>query len=324
MKKITGVGIAAIFLLSACGNAGTGEQKDSIAVARQDSMVSSNVDTATHGAVDVPDTSRINVPGKEVLLQFNLEKGKSYAYDIAMDIGQQRQESKINTGMNWKYTLQVMNADGKVKTIRVTYDHIAMSMDMGGQKMEFNSDAPMGDPSNPLYMITNLFSAMKGKSFSMTVDNKGEVRKVEGIDKLGEELVSGLHIPPEYKERMLKNFRSQFNENDIKATFSQTFSMLPGKKIKEGDSWEKESVTKVGPTKGKMLTIYTVESIKGNIVKLSGKGKLLSEKGVSTGIQSSRLTIDAPTGLVLQNVFDITTEGQNKITTHGTITGKRL
>jgi len=312
-----------VLLLTACGNAGSDTKKDSIVTARNDSAIISTIDTTGAGVEDSIDNAVSN-PDKEVLLRFNLEKGRSYAYEIALGIAQEMQERKMNTGMNWKYTIQVINDKGSLKTLKVTYDRIGMSMDMGGQKMEFSSDSPAGDPSNPLNMVTNLFSAMKGKSFTMKVDASGEIKEVNGIDQLGEELVTGLSLPAASKDRMLQSFRSKFNENDVKETFSQTFSMLPNKKVKPGDSWERESMTRVGPAKGRLLTVYTVRSINGNIVKLSGKGRLQSENGNVTGTQNSSLVLDADNGLILQNVFDMNTAGQQKLSTHGRITGKKL
>lgn len=322
-KKLIPV-IAVILILTSCGNAGNDEAKNSAIVSRQDSIVVSKEDTTTSNNTDTVEASVVNEPGKEVMLQFNLEKGRSYGYDINMEIAQEVQERKLNSGMNWKYNLRVMEDNKKEKLIKVTYDRIAISMDMGGQKMEFSSDAAPADPSNPLNMVTNLLSAMKGKSFTMTVNAKGEIGKVEGFDQLGEDLVSGMKLPAESKGKMLQSFRSKFNANDVKETFAQTFSMLPGKKVKAGDSWEKESATKLGPTKGKLVTVYTVQSVNGGLVKLIGKGKLLPGNGTTAGTQNSRMTIDAATGLVLQNVFDIKAEGPNKITSHGRITGKKL
>jgi hypothetical protein len=311
--------------LSACSNSGTGQQKDSIAAENnKDSIMISKMDTANTKGGDSTGSLLVNEPGKELLLHFNLEKGRSYAYDIALEIGQEIQERKMNTGMNWKYTLQVLNDIKSLKTIRVTYNRIAMSMNMGSQKMEFNSDGPVGDPTNPLNMAGNLFSAMKGKSFTMKVDANGEIKEVDGMDRLGEELVAGMQVPDEMKEKLLQSFTTKFNENDVKETFSQTFSVLPNKKVKVGDSWNRESLIRVGPAKGKMLTVYTVSSINGNIAKLTGKGIIRSESGKVTGSQNSNLLIDVPTGLVLENVFDMSTEGQDKWQTHGRINGKKL
>jgi hypothetical protein len=325
VKTFPGMAIGAIILLSACSNSGTGQQKDSIAAENnKDSIIISKIDTANTKDGDSTGTLLVNEPGKELLLHFNLEKGRSYAYDIALEIGQEIQERKMNTGMNWKYTLQVLNDNKSLKTIRVTYNRIAMSMNMESQKMEFNSDGPVGDPTNPLNMAGNLFSAMKGKSFTMKVDTNGEIKEVDGMDKLGEELVAGMQVPDEMKEKLLQSFRAKFNENDVKETFSQTFSVLPNKKVKVGDSWNRESLIRVGPAKGKMLTVYRVSSINSNIAKLTGKGTIRSESGKVTGSQNSNLLIDVPTGLVLENVFDMSTEGQDKWQTHGRITGKKL
>ena len=136
--------------------------------------------------------------------------------------------------------------------------------------------------------------------------------------------MAGLNLSPELKQRMLKDFQTKFNANDVKETFSQTFSMLPGKKVKQGDTWQKESETRMGPAKGRLVSTYTVQSITGNLVRLTGKGQLLSKDGKAIGAQHSKLTVDATTGLVLQNVFDMNTEGPNQVSTHGSITGKKL
>lgn len=324
IKKIQAYSLATFLLLTACGHPDKEAKDDPSSSAVKDTIVVSPKDSLPLNFEDTLSTVVTEEGPKEVLLRFNLQKGNTYGYNIDMDLSQQVQDRKINTGMNWQYSLVVMNESKGIKLVRVTYDRIAMSMNMGEQKMEFSSDAPAGDASNPLNMVNQLFSSMKGKSFTMTVDPKGEIREVKGLEELGEGLVAGLNLSPELKQRMLRDFQSKFNANNVKETFSQTFSMLPGKKIKPGDSWKKESETSVGPAKGRLAITYTVQSITGNLVRLSGKGELLSKDGKAIGTQHSRLTIDATTGLVLQNVFNMNTVGPNQVSTHGSITGKKL
>src|SRR3954464_9991166 len=65
---------------------------------------------------------------KGVDLKFNLKKGKAYEYVMDMDMQQEMSGQKMSSKMNFVYTLEVTDDVGGVKTLKTTYDRIAMSM----------------------------------------------------------------------------------------------------------------------------------------------------------------------------------------------------
>jgi len=308
-------------LIYACGSNDTVKKEPVVNTTNDSSLV---IEDTLSTAMDTIVSPSSSVTSKEVDLKFNLQKGKSYAYAMDFEVGQDRQGKKMSTGMKWKYNVKVLSDDGTKKTLETTYDRIAMSMDMGGQKMEFDSDAPAGNATNPLNMISNLFSAVKGKSFTMKVDKKGEITEVKGFDQIGEAVVNQLNLPAEARAGMIQQFKTQFNDRDVKATFSQFFEIFPGKKVKQGDSWERESTAKLGRGQGKMITTYKLRQILGNKAILSANSTLNKGDTTSSGTQTAKLVVDINTGLVLQNNFELIAGGEKKMVSRGKITGKQL
>ncbi len=318
MKNKISILLFVLVLFTAC-NSNEAVKKETVAGTPKDSSILvDNILTE-----DTSITETVGPATKEVELKFNLKKGRSYAYAMDFDMELDRNGQKMKNSMSWKYSLNVIDDKDGIKTLNVTYERIAMAMDMGGQKMEFNSDKAPGDVSNPFNMVSNVFAAMKGKSFAMKVNRMGEIADVEGFDKIGEALVKEMNVPEDVKAKALQNFKSQFNNENVKETFSSSFNIFPTKAVKVGDSWRKETTAKMGPTKGVMITTYTVKQINGNKVVLNAVSKITGETGAK-GTQTSRLIVDASSGLVLQNVFEMKMEGDQKMVSKGKIIGKEL
>jgi len=72
--------------------------------------------------------------------------------------------------------------------------------------------------------------------------------------------------------------------------------------VKPGDTWKTSS--DLSSRKQTISTTYTVKSIKGQRVYLTGDSKLISTEGKNTATQGSQLVIDSKTGLMLDGTFD--------------------
>jgi len=131
-------------------------------------------------------------------------------------------------------------------------------------------------------------------------------------------------LPAEARAGIIQQFKTQFNDRDVKATFSQFFEIFPGKKVKQGDSWERESTAKLGRGQGKMITTYKLRQILGNKAILSANSTLNKGDTTSSGTQTAKLVVDINTGLVLQNNFELIAGGEKKMVSRGKITGKQL
>ncbi|HTM93618.1 MAG TPA: DUF6263 family protein [Flavisolibacter sp.] len=245
------------------------------------------------------DTVNVKPAEETVFLKFNFQKGRTYNYTMSFDMSQKRGDQERRNTMKWNYDMQVIDEKAGIKTIKTTYKRIEMAMNMGGQKMEFSSEKEV-DAMDFMQLPSRMFKIVKGKSFTMQVNEKGEVVSVTGFDKIGEAVVNEANLPEEMKPMLRQNFQQRFNDDAVKQMFSQSFAIFPNKPVKIGDSWK----TNTNIMKEEISTVYTVKNIKGNRVFLTGVSKVKSNDGKNAGTQTSKLIIDAKTGLMIDGAFD--------------------
>jgi hypothetical protein len=302
-------------MLAACGNSKNDKAKP--APPTRDSSAATEKTVPIEKVFDTVSTTPVK---DSILLKFNFQKGKLYNYTMSFDVNKKKGEQSRTTTMKWNYDMQVVDTKGDLKTIKTTYKRIDMTMDMGGQKMEFSSEKQV-EGMDLFQLPSKMFSIIKGKSFTMQVNEKGEIVSVTGFDKLAEDVLNEMNLPAEMKPMMEQNFKKQFNDDLVKEMFSQAFNFFPNKYVKLGDSWKR--ITKETALKQDMTTVYTVKNIKGSRVFISGQSKLNSNDGAPSGSQTSKLIIDARTGLMIDGALDEKITAQN-MSSKGRITGKEL
>ena len=244
--------------------------------------------------------------GNEVVLKFNLEKGKTYHYAMDIDMENEMQGQKMASDMNFEYDVQITDEKDGVKTLTTTYRRIAMDMNAPGMRMEIDTDEPLKDtaagaPANPMNMMGRMFHAVKGKSFQMKVNEQGQIVEVTGMDQLAEAMVNSTGADEEMKQSMRQMFASQFSEENIRQSFSQAFNIFPARPVKVGDTWDREMDMK-GLMAGNYKTTYTVKEISGNSVVLDMKSAMAI--GDMKGSQEGTLRVDARTGLVTEGSME--------------------
>jgi hypothetical protein len=252
---------------------------------------------------------------------FNLEKGKTYMYEMQMNIeqgmGQQRSSDVTNN-----YLMEVTDNKDGVKTIRTTYKRFGMKMHMGNTNIEADSDNPAPDTSkgyNPMKMLDIMFAALKNKSFTMKVDPEGNVTEIIGFGEMMQSTMDAMAIPEQSKAQIRNLFMRQFNEETLKRTFSQSFNIFPNKPVKVGDSWTKE--VQVNPQMPISSTVtYTVKKIEGNTITIDGDSKTKSDSG--QGTFDAVYHVDGKTGLILDGNMNSTFGNPTAITSKGIIKGK--
>jgi hypothetical protein len=252
-------------LVTGCGS-NKDEKKDTSPIPKTDSAVA--IEQLPSIEKEFADTVSTKPVKDSVLLKFNFQKGKIYNYTMTIDLSQKKGELSRGTDMKWNYDMKVIDEQKKLKTIEATYRQIDMTVNMGNdQKMEFSSEKKV-DAMDFMQLPSKMFNIIKGKSFTMQINEKGQVVSVSGFDKIGEAVVSEMTLPDQMKPMMRQNFQKQFNDSSVKQMFSQSFDALPNKYIKIGDSWK--TGTEISAMKQNISTIYTVKNIKGSRVYLTG------------------------------------------------------
>jgi hypothetical protein len=301
-------------LINAC-NSNKNEEKTEDKPAVKDSIVAVEKLPSIEKEFD---TVNVKPAEETVLLKFNFQKGRTYNYTMSFDMSQKRGDQERGNTMKWNYDMQVIDEKAGLKTIKTTYKRIEMAMNMGGQKMEFSSEKEV-DAMDFMQLPSRMFKIVKGKSFIMQVNEKGEVVSVTGFDKIGEAVVNEANLPEEMKPMLRQNFQQRFNDDAVKQMFTQTFEIFPNKPVKIGDSWK----TNTNIMKQDISTVYTVKNIKGNRVFLTGTSKIKSDDGKNWGAQTSKLIIDVKSGLMIDGAFDQKSD-DGVTSTKSRIVGKEL
>ncbi|RZK01307.1 MAG: hypothetical protein EOO46_20635 [Flavobacterium sp.] len=190
-------------------------------------------------------------------------------------------------------------------------------------KIDVDTDNPQKDSSvdiqNPTGIMSNMFYAMKGKSFDMKINDRGEVKSVAGMNELMNAMMNSLPGDERAKQAMAQVFQSQFNEESVKKMFAQSFNIFPEKPVKEGDTWTK-TVSMGGMMAGETTTLYKVKDIDGNNAELELSSDL--KINGTTGKQTGTMKLNVATGMVTNAVLDQKITSPMAMVSKTTIEGK--
>jgi hypothetical protein len=96
-----------------------------------------------------------------------------------------------------------------------------------------------------------IMESMKGQVFKLTLNDKGDVTKLEGY----EEFMKKLGSDNDVTAKLLKSFMS---EETLRVSAEESFAFLPDKPVNKGDTWKRTQSVPLGPLGGlKGETTYT-------------------------------------------------------------------
>jgi hypothetical protein len=270
------------------------------------------------------------------VLKFNWQKGKTYDFEMVMDMDQEVMQQKNKMSFIAAYGMTVTDDDGKIKSLTAEYKDFKMKMSMMGQEInidgakkpvQFNNSEQQNDPSA---MLANAFSGIIGKKFYLKADEMGEILEVTGFQELINSMIAAMKLPDEARLMVEASLKDQFSAEKIKESFAPMFNIYPGREIKLGDSWERSYELKSGAA-AKYTTQYTVKSFDGDKVLLDTKTKVESITDTSSanssggmqmsGTQSGVMTVNLTSGLVLDGelIQNLETSGDLKMKMVGKI-----
>jgi hypothetical protein len=111
--------------------------------------------------------------------------------------------------------------------IKQKVEGVKMSIDIGNQKIQYDSTGKASTDNNPL---NEFFKALIGSEFTITLDKNYKVLKIEGYEKFVKELTKANPTMKPLLETIL-------NEDALKGMIEPTFALLPGKEESEGEKW---------------------------------------------------------------------------------------
>jgi Family of unknown function (DUF6263) len=169
---------------------------------------------------------------KEAPLQWKLAKGDKFYTKSVQTMNQ---------------TITVLGTDMEQENEQVSYNkyEVKEASDKGYtiEQTTIKATAKGNIPG-----ITDMADKMKDAKLTFVTDEKFDVKKVEGLDKMLEKLTDG----NDQAKQMISSFVS---EDLMKHAFTDVFKITPDKAVKKGDKWKKEGKYPMGP-----LGDFTLES----------------------------------------------------------------
>jgi hypothetical protein len=167
--------------------------------------------------------------------------GKRYEFGMKMvqtstfAIGGQNIEQTMNMAFKTSMTAS-QHEDGKRKRVAMRYGRLAMEMNMGGQKMEFDSDKQ--DPATSGGPLAGM-AALVGKEFRLLLDENDQLLDVENL----EEITKGFAGDP-VASKVLGQFLTKDSMKDL--IQGSMLRAMPDHPVKPGESWPVSYGAKMG------------------------------------------------------------------------------
>ncbi len=224
--------------------------------------------------------SSATLAAQDVTLRYRWTKGEEVRYRTTQQTDMQMSglpgmgDMNITMTMTQvnKFVVDAVTADGSA-TLRNTYESVkvAMNVPMMGE-VTFDSANPAASAGNPISeALAKTMGAMAGETITMEVAANGKVGKVDGLARVVEKIKSGASAAG--AQMGLGSMDQYMSEDGLRSTIDQTFSLLPDKAVKVGETWKNEY--KIPASAGAAQTVsvnMTFKAQEGGVARIASTG----------------------------------------------------
>lgn len=150
----------------------------------------------------------------------------------------------------FRSTVESVAPDGTT-VLRQVIESMRMNVDSPMGKLAFDSAKPASSSNPAEAAMTNVFAALIGESFLVTLSPTGVVQKVDGVSRVMDNIFK--KMPPEAAGPLFEGMKAGLNDEAIKNMFAQSFAQFPERPIKPGETWENK-LTIPNPVLGAITT----------------------------------------------------------------------
>ncbi len=202
--------------------------------------------------------------GETLDLGYKLEPGKTYTQKMKMEMVVTQsaglQSSDMKTVMSYDYFFDVLDTTGGIFAMKVRFGDVEMriSSPMSGEIL-FSSKEGVESTKNPAMPIdmSKMFQQMKSGTFMVSMDRRGQIKDLAGVDSMMTNVLSSMNLPEELRGQMKAMFAQSFSDEKMKEQF-QSMAIYPDHPVAIGDKWyalvHMNSFAEV-----KMNTTYTLD-----------------------------------------------------------------
>jgi len=226
----------------------------------------------------------LSAPGfaaEKVLLRCNYKPGDKYLVvmdserNIVQEVAGQTNRVKQTMRMDMGMDVLAVDPEGTAE-VKFTHRRIALKMESPRGTVDYDSADPQ--KANVDHAMLIGFKVLVGKSITITLTNRGEVKGVKGVKEIMEGIIAQI---PEGPER--ENARRQLAATMDDERFSQQMTgfsvLLPVDPVGVGETWKREQKTDLGFMNVLLKTDYKVGKITPDAVEVAVDSKIETVAG---------------------------------------------
>ncbi len=174
---------------------------------------------------------------QKVKLELHLKKGNTYYHTLDGNSKIKQivdgKEINIEAGLGGTVSYEIIDELDTSYSTKVRYNSLHMKMGIQGKSIEFRSDSKDNNDK-----ASKVLAQLINAPFSVEMSKRGELTKVENIDKIFRNMMDTLSdLTESQKQKMMEAMLKGYGEEAFKGNFNMLTAMFPAGKVKKGDKW---------------------------------------------------------------------------------------
>ena len=210
-------------------------------------------------------------------LRYNLKKGETYPFELKINqeqkVSAMGQSASIKTSRTVVFDYFVEDISNGQFILRADFKKFSESFSSPEGTISYDTSGakPSDKDAAENWLI---YKAISGQSFQLTMNNKGKVISVKGLDKVISNSMAKLKndFDEETRNGIKQMLEFSLSNEAIISQFEESLNIFPDKGLKIGEKWEDSQNINEGPIKGQSKVSRTFESIKDGKATISVSG----------------------------------------------------
>jgi hypothetical protein len=270
-------------------------------------------------------------------IKLNPEKNKIYRFKAVSEQNVSQTvngvEQTTNSASTTLFSLKMLDATPDFMVMEVRFDSIMSKTNAMGQVVNINSTKEGNMASQEASdVMTAVMNRLCRNPLFIKMDITGKVIEIVNYDMLSQMVLKDTTLITGMAAPVLKTQVINTVSLDALKPMIETFTFnLPGKEVKNGDSWELISPVSSGGMQLEVKSNYQLKSINGANAEINSESSIkpsLNAKPMNyggahitydnlSGIGKSQLTIDTQTGLMRQSNSKMHITGDLNVSVQG-------
>ncbi len=215
--------------------------------------------------------------GEEVDLAWKFKEGEVHCYKNTQTTSQEMMGMKMTNEQVQFLEWKVVKVDGDKADIEMKISRVKLKMSnpMAGDQAYDSMKENEKDKKDPNLSASRI---LVGRTFTLTMDNKGNVLGVKGYTQIGKDLLKVIEEQAGGNPQiamMKKTMEDTFTDDFMRKTLDMSFTQFPEGSIETGKDWGEKAELSI-PMFGNITTTITnkLDSVEGNMARVKFTGTM--------------------------------------------------